>query len=103
MDIRYELTRNLNLDLTANTDFAQVEVDDQQVNLTRFSLFSPEKRRSFQERSAISGVSLGGNERLFHSRNMGVVSRDHVRTPERTPWPNTRRPSRRILRRPPQL
>jgi hypothetical protein len=79
VDIRYGLTRNLNLDLTANTDFAQVEADDQQVNLTRFSLFFPEKRRFFQERSAVFEVSLGGNERLFHSRNIGLVNREQVR------------------------
>jgi hypothetical protein len=79
LDIRYGLTRNLNLDLTANTDFAQVEADDQQVNLTRFSLFFPEKRRFFQERAAVFEVSLGGNERLFHSRNIGLVDREQVR------------------------
>jgi hypothetical protein len=79
LDVRYGLTRNLNLDLTANTDFAQVEADDQQVNLTRFSLFFPEKRRFFQERGAIFEVSLGGNERLFHSRTIGLVNREQVR------------------------
>jgi hypothetical protein len=79
LDIRYGLTRNLNLDLSANTDFAQVEADDQQVNLTRFSLFFPEKRRFFQERAAIFEVSLGGNERLFHSRTIGLVNREQVR------------------------
>jgi hypothetical protein len=79
VDIRYGLTRNLNLDLSANTDFAQVEADDQQVNLTRFSLFFPEKRRFFQERSAVFEVSLGGNERLFHSRTIGLVNREQVR------------------------
>ncbi len=72
-DLRYGITRNLNLDLTANTDFAQVEADDQQVNLTRFSLFFPEQRRFFQERSQIFEVPLGSNERLFHSRRIGLV------------------------------
>jgi len=72
-DLRYALTRNLNLDLSVNTDFAQVEADDQQVNLTRFSLFFPEQRRFFQERSGIFDVNLGSNERLFHSRRIGLV------------------------------
>ena len=43
-DVKYGLTQNLTADLTVNTDFAQVEVDEQQVNLTRFNLFFPEKR-----------------------------------------------------------
>jgi hypothetical protein len=73
-DLKYAITRNLNLDLTANTDFAQVEADDQQVNLTRFSLFFPEQRRFFQERSGIFEVNLGSNERLFHSRRIGLVN-----------------------------
>lgn len=78
-DVRYRVTRNLNLDLTVNTDFAQVEVDDQQVNLTRFSLFFPEKRRFFQERAAIFEFPLGFRERLFHSRRIGLVEGEQVR------------------------
>lgn len=78
-DVRYNVTRNLVLDLTANTDFAQVEVDDQQVNLTRFSLFFPEKRRFFQERAAIFEFPLGFQERLFHSRRIGLVNGEQVR------------------------
>ncbi|HUF75126.1 MAG TPA: DUF5916 domain-containing protein [Longimicrobiales bacterium] len=79
LDVRYGLTRNLNLDLSVNTDFAQVEADDQQVNLTRFSLFFPEKRRFFQERAAIFEFPLGFNERLFHSRRIGLVAQEPVR------------------------
>src|SRR5688500_1965429 len=52
-DLRYPLSGNLTLDLTANTDFAQVEADGQQVALDRFPLFFPERRRFFQEGSAI--------------------------------------------------
>ena len=48
LDVKYSLTSNLTADLTINTDFAQVEADDAQVNLTRFSLFFPEKRLFFQ-------------------------------------------------------
>jgi hypothetical protein len=43
-DVKYSITPNMTLDLTLNTDFAQVEVDEQQVNLDRFNLFFPEKR-----------------------------------------------------------
>ena len=47
LDVKYGITANLTADITLNTDFAQVEVDEQQVNLTRFSLFFPEKRDFF--------------------------------------------------------
>ena len=73
LDLKYNLTDNLTIDLTANTDFAQVEVDDQQVNLTRFSLFFPEKRQFFQERAAIFDFTTGGFSRLFHSRKIGLT------------------------------
>lgn len=79
LDARYGITRNLNLDVSVNTDFAQVEADDQQVNLTRFSLFFPEKRRFFQERAAVFEVPLGGFERLFFSRRIGLVNREPTR------------------------
>jgi hypothetical protein len=72
IDLKYGITDNLTIDLTANTDFAQVEVDDQQVNLTRFSLFFPEKRQFFQERSATFDFATGGFSRLFHSRRIGL-------------------------------
>jgi hypothetical protein len=72
LDIKYNVTDNLTIDLTANTDFAQVEADDQQVNLTRFSLFFPEKRQFFQERAAIFDFNTGGFSRLFHSRRIGL-------------------------------
>ena len=49
LDVKYGVTQNLTADFTYNTDFAQVEVDEQQVNLTRFSLFFPEKREFFLE------------------------------------------------------
>jgi hypothetical protein len=80
MDVRYPLSGNLTLDLTANTDFAQVEADDQQVNLDRFPLFFPERRRFFQEGSGIFDFVTGGGARLFHSRRIGL-------TPEFIPVP----------------
>ena len=79
-DVQYGLTSNLTVDLTVNTDFAQVEADDQQVNLDRFPLFYPEKRRFFQERSGIFEFTTGGGGRLFHSRRIGL-------TDDRTPVP----------------
>ena len=53
VDVKYGLTENLTADFTLNTDFAQVEVDEQQINLTRFSLFFPEKREFFLESQGI--------------------------------------------------
>ncbi len=72
LDVKYALTSNLNLDLTVNTDFAQVEADDAQVNLSRFSLFQTEKRQFFQERSSIFNFHTGGPSRLFYSRRVGL-------------------------------
>ncbi|MDE0394855.1 MAG: DUF5916 domain-containing protein [Gammaproteobacteria bacterium] len=60
IDIKYGITQNLTADLTYNTDFAQVEVDEQQVNLTRFPLFFPEKREFFLEGQGIFGFARGG-------------------------------------------
>jgi hypothetical protein len=62
----------LTADLTLNTDFAQVEADDVQVNLTRFSLFFPEKRRFFLERASIFEFRFGGPNLLFYSRRIGI-------------------------------
>jgi hypothetical protein len=78
-DLKYNVTNNLTLDLTANTDFAQVEADPQRVNLTRFSLFFPEKRRFFQERASTFAFGTGGNDRLFNSRRIGLVEGEPVR------------------------
>ncbi len=78
-DLKIQLTSNLTADLTYNTDFAQVEVDQQRVNLTRFSLFFPEKRDFFLEGATNFSVSprggggfTGPRLRLFHSRNIGL-------------------------------
>lgn len=72
-DIKYNINSNLTLDITVNTDFAQVEADNQQVNLTRYSLYFPEKRMFFQERSSLFNFSLGGrSDDLFYSRRIGL-------------------------------
>jgi hypothetical protein len=72
LDVKYGLSSNLTLDVTLNPDFAQVEADDQQVNLTRYSLFFPEKRLFFQERASIFDFSFGAFNRLFYSRRLGL-------------------------------
>ena len=94
LDIKYGVTSGLTLDLTANTDFAQVEADDSQINFTRFSLFFPEKREFFLEnrevfefgntgRRGFSGGRRTGRFSLFRprndlipffSRNIGIAS-----------------------------
>jgi hypothetical protein len=73
VDARYPLSGNLTLDLTANTDFAQVEADDQQVALDRFPLFFPERRRFFQEGAPLFDFAAANGTRLFHSRRIGLT------------------------------
>ena len=75
LDVKYGLGSGLALDVTLNTDFAQSEVDEQQVNLTRFPLFFPEKRDFFLENSGQFTVSSQGTDRLmdlFFSRRIGL-------------------------------
>jgi hypothetical protein len=83
-DVKYGVTANLTADLTINTDFAQVEIDEQQVNLTRFNLFLPEKREFFLEgrglfdfgRGGASANAQGGGSSdtpyLFYTRRIGL-------------------------------
>ena len=79
-DVKYSVTSGLTLDATYNTDFAQVEVDDQQINLDRFNLLLPEKRPFFLENAGLfavnnagpaSGRNMGQTE-LFFSRRIGI-------------------------------
>ncbi|HIE91828.1 MAG TPA: hypothetical protein EYQ83_02750 [Acidobacteria bacterium] len=100
-DVKYGLTQNLTADFTYNTDFAQVEVDEQQVNLTRFSLFFPEKREFFLEgrgtfdfgrgaqfggggapggggRPGSGGFGGGSAPTIFFSRRIGLESGNTV-------------------------
>jgi hypothetical protein len=83
VDVKYGLTRGLTADFTYNTDFAQVEEDEQQVNLTRFSLFFPEKRDFFLEgqgifqfgpsrESTFSGAATTLLPVVFFSRQIGL-------------------------------
>jgi hypothetical protein len=66
------------MDLTINTDFAQVEADDEQINLTRFSLFFPEKRTFFQERSSVFTFDFEPGGSLFYSRKIGLNNGEQV-------------------------
>ena len=79
LDVKYRLTQNLTADFTFNTDFAQVEVDERQINLTRFSLFFPEKRDFFLEGRGNFDFGSGGGRgagagapTLFFSRRIGL-------------------------------
>ena len=80
IDAKYGITQNLTADFTVNTDFAQVEADEQQINLTRFSLFFPEKRDFFLENAGLftfggaSSFNPGRNDvpLLFYSRRIGL-------------------------------
>ena len=71
-DVKYGITPSLNLDMTYNTDFAQVEVDTQQINLTRYNLRFPEKRPFFLENSDLFRVGKGRDLDLFFSRRIGI-------------------------------
>ena len=80
VDVKWSPSSSLAIDLTVNTDFAQVEADDQQINLTRFPLFFPEKRQFFQERSSTFEFGVGGfTDRLFFSRRIGLNAGEIVR------------------------
>lgn len=70
--IKYNLTPSITFDATLNTDFAQVEVDDLQMNLDRFALFYPEKRPFFLENAGIFSVGVPGEVELFYSRRIGL-------------------------------
>jgi hypothetical protein len=93
-DVKYGLTSGTTWDFTVNTDFSQVEADEQQVNLSRFSLFFPEKRDFFLENSGVyqfgggggggGGGAAGGRQngsqdmRLFFSRRIGLSDAGEV-------------------------
>ena len=77
IDGKIQLTQGMTLDLTYNTDFAQVEVDDVQTNLTRFNLSFPEKRPFFLENAGMFSVG-GGGVNLFFSRSIGITNRTRV-------------------------
>ena len=88
LDAKIALTANLAMDLTINTDFAQVEADREQVNLTRFSLYFPEKREFFLEGAETFSFGRSGGRwmrhggagiNLFYSRRIGIVEGQEAR------------------------
>ena len=81
LDLRYGITSNISLDLSYNTDFAQVEGDQEQTNLTQFRLFFPEKREffleganlfQFGEQSRVTGSGTRPPTLLFYTRRIGL-------------------------------
>ena len=72
-DVKYSITPGLTLDVTYNTDFAQVESDRQQVNFGRFNLFFPETRPFFLENAGLFQAGVPGQSQLFHSRRIGIA------------------------------
>ncbi len=75
IDIFYNITPSLKWSSTINTDFAETEVDNRQINLTRFPLFFPEKRAFFLENAGVFNFSNTGNELLpFFSRRIGLLA-----------------------------
>ena len=74
VDFKYAITSSLTADLTWNTDFAQVESDNVQVNLTRFSLFFPEKREFFLERAGLFSFGEDRQTEVFFSRRIGLTN-----------------------------
>jgi hypothetical protein len=73
LDAKLALTPTLTADLALNTDFAQVEADQQVINLTRFPLFFPEKREFFLESSGIFSFGFNEISQLFYSRRIGLL------------------------------
>jgi len=73
LDAKVAVTSSLNLDLTVNPDFSQVEVDQQIVNLDRFELFFPEKRQFFLENSDLFAKTGFPSSRPFFSRRIGIA------------------------------
>lgn len=78
LDIKYGLTQNLSLDITFNTDFAQVESDRARINLTRFPLFFPEKREFFLENSSVFDYTFGFRNNVFYSRRIGISEGEEI-------------------------
>lgn len=72
LDVKVGLTSSVTMDLTYNTDFAQVEADDERIDLTRFNLFFPEKRPFFLENAGLFTVGAPGWLELFYSRRIGI-------------------------------
>lgn len=77
-DINYDITPMLKLNLTVHTDFAQVEADRTRINLSRFSLYYPEKRQFFLEGKDNFQMNLGRRNEVFYSRRIGIHDGEEV-------------------------
>ncbi len=73
VDVTYSLTSSLRAAVTVNTDFAETEVDQRRVNLTRFPLFFPERRAFFLEGSSVFTFAPTSGVTPFFSRRIGLV------------------------------
>ncbi|HPN37947.1 MAG TPA: DUF5916 domain-containing protein [Melioribacteraceae bacterium] len=78
VDIKYGLTETLSLDVTVNTDFAQIEADRSKINLTRFPLYFAEKRDFFLEGVNTFKFNLGGSNTIYYSRRMGISDGNEI-------------------------
>ena len=76
-EINFDITPTLKLNFTTNTDFAQVESDRKQINLSRFSLYYPEKRQFFLEGINYYNMNIG-REELFYSRKIGIDQNQEI-------------------------
>ncbi|PIQ63572.1 MAG: hypothetical protein COV99_02125 [Bacteroidetes bacterium CG12_big_fil_rev_8_21_14_0_65_60_17] len=74
LDVKWAVTPNFTFDATVNTDFAQVESDNVQLDLTRFNLFFPEKREFFLERQGLFEFGNTGQTQTFFSRRIGITN-----------------------------
>jgi hypothetical protein len=73
LDVRYSLTDSLRTNISLNTDFAEAEVDERQINLSRFRLFYPEKRDFFLENAGSFQFGTPGETEVFFSRRIGLT------------------------------
>jgi len=77
-DANFDITPTLKLNLTVNTDFAQVEADRARINLTRFSLYYPEKRQFFLEAKDLFEMQIGYRDQVFYSRRIGIQDGNEI-------------------------
>ncbi len=78
LDVKWGITPNLTADLTLNPDFAQVESDNLRINLTRFSLFFPERRDFFLQSADLFRFGLPRDVEVFFSRRIGIIGREEI-------------------------
>jgi len=76
-EVNFDITPTLKLNFTVNTDFAQVESDRKQINLSRFSIYYPEKRQFFLEGKNYYDMSVG-REQVFYSRRIGIENHSEI-------------------------